>query len=458
MPNASKLAIGFAAVALPLLCQASGTAADAGGIALDGGPLPAATQSVLPLITPFACDWSPGDGTPTSTTPAGAMRWGWVDLAAGYWQIALGVSFPVGTHVRIDAQYPEARNFSWQLYDGQSQSVAYLPDYLIEPDPGSRSQFTGVNSVNTAIAPLGHYTLQVIFGAQPANPPANTIYVDASQFTVGSPPIFVYRIYNAYAGISVAEHGGVPLPSVVEETAQGDVALASIQTPLRCDLGFGARDGERRIVATLADDFFARPLRPNPIAATPVPAAPAFILFPSSDSTDYFVNFETRYLYADFSQTAADLFLMRARAPSFATQSGAGADPQLRHWSICQNSSSTYETYACIEDQDAAIGSDGYFNIVVSVPTKKPPNATHSYGYDWLTYGTTNDGRLIFRYMLPSPDFTQSAFNVPNGGNAPAIMGDYFPETTYCANTVFARHTQAGESPAQVFKACVAGE
>jgi hypothetical protein len=241
MPNASKLAIGFAAVALPFCCQASGTAANASGMALDGGPLPAATQPAPPLITPFACDWSPGDGTPTSTTPAGAMRWGWVDLAAGYWQIALGVSFPVGTHFRIDAQYPEARNFSWQLYDGQSQSVAYLPDYLIEPDPGSRSQFTGVNSVDTAIAPLGQYTLQVIFGAQPAKPPPNTIYVDASQFTIGSPPIFVYRIYNAYAGISVAEHGGVPLPSVVEETAQGDVALASIQTPLRCDLGFGGR-------------------------------------------------------------------------------------------------------------------------------------------------------------------------------------------------------------------------
>ena len=456
MPCVSKLAIGFAAAAIALSSQASGDGANAGNIALDGGPL-AAVQPAPPPITPLACDWSPGDGTPTDTTPAGAMRWGWVDLAAGYWQIALGVSFPAGSHFRVEGQYPAARNFSWQLYNGQSQSLAYLPDFQIKPDPGSSSPFNSVNNVDTAIAPKGHYTLHIIFAAQPANPAPNTIYLDTSKVSIGSPPIFVYRVYNAYTGISVADHGGVPLPGVVEETPQGDVTLASLQTPLRCQAGFGARDDERRIVATLTDDYFAQPLRPNPIAATPVPAAPPFILFPSSGSTDYFVNVETRYLYLDFSQTAADLFLMRARAPSYATQARAGADPQLRHWSICQNSSSTYETYACVQDQGAGIGRDGFFNIVVSVPGKKPPNATHGHGYDWLTYGTTNDGRLIFRYMLPSPNFQQSAFNVPNGTNPATVMGDYFPVTTYCANTVFAAHTQAGETPAQVFQACAAG-
>ena len=451
MHKVGQFATAFA-IALVSLSFRSGAA----GIDLDGGPFTAA-QTAPPLITPLACDWSPGDGTPTATTSSSAIRWGWVDLAAGYWQIVLGASFPAGSHFRVDGQYPAARNFSWQLYNGQSQSLAYLPDFQIAPDPGSRSPFTSINGVDTAVAPNGHYTLHIIFSAQPAKPAPNTIYLDTSKISIGSPPIFVYRIYNPAGGISVAEHGGVPLPNVVEETAQGDVTLSSLQTPLRCELGFGARDGERRIVAALTDAFFAQPLHPKPIAAPPLPTAPGFILFPSSGSTDYFVNLETRYLYVDFSQTAADLFLIRARAPSYATQSRADADPQLRHWSICQNSSSTYETYGCIEDQDAHIDRDGFFNVVISVPAKKPPNATASDGFDWLSYGTTNDGRLIFRYMLPSPDFSQSAFNVPNGSNPETVMGDYFPATTYCANSVFAAHTQAGETPAQVFKDCAAG-
>lgn len=455
MRKLGKAAIVFASVASGVLLLGKAEAEPV-GYAIDGAP-PLTASSSPPPVPPLACDWSPGDGTPTATTPAGAMRWGWVDLAAGYWQIVLGVSFPAGSHFRVDGQYPAARNFSWQLYNGQSQSLAYLPDFLIQADPGSRSPFNSINNVDTAIAPKGHYTLHIVFSPQPATPSPNTIYLDTSKVSIGSPPIFVYRVYNAFDGIDVAGHGGVPLPSVVEETPQGDVSLASLQTPLRCQAGFGARDGERRVVATLADDYFARPLRPNPIAATPVPAAPSFILFPSSGSTDYFVNLETRYLYVDFSQTAADLFLMRARAPSFATQSGGLTDPQLRHWSICQNSSSTYETYGCVQDQDAHVDAAGYFNVVVSVPAKKPPNATPDRGYDWLTYGTTNDGRLIFRYMLPSPNFIQSAFNVPNGGNPESVMGDYYPVTTYCANAVFTAHTQAGETPAHVFKACATG-
>ncbi len=453
MSKVSMLACGFAAALSSLSFQAG---AGATGVALDGGPLAATTPP--PLIAPLACDWSPGDGTPDTTTPPNAIRWGWVDLAAGYWQIVLGTSFPVGSHFRIGGQYPAARNFSWQLYNGQSQSLAFLPDFQIVPDKGSASPFNSINNIESSVAPKGHYTLHVIFGTQPASLPPNTLYVDPSKISLGSSPIFVYRIYNASGGLGVAAHGGVPLPGVVQETAAGDVALSALQTPLRCQAGFGLRDGERRTVATLTDDFFANPLHPNPIAATPVPVAPPFILFPTSDSTSYFVNLETRYLYVDFTQTKGDLFLMRARAPSYATQNGVGADPQLRHWSVCQNSSSTYETYACIQDQDANIGRDGYFNIVVSVPAKKPLNATHRYGYDWLTYGTTDSGRLIFRYMLPSPHFTQSAFNVPNSADPATIMGDYFPATTYCANAVFAAHTQAGETPAQVFKACAAGK
>ena len=451
MPSTQRMALGFAAGLLSLAAFAAAPP----DLAVDG-VLPQA-QALPTWIKPVVCDWSEGDGTPTASTAPGSVRWGWVDLSAGYWQFVLDGAFPVGTRFRIDGQYPAARNFSFQVYNGQSQGLFYLPDYRIQPDAGSSSPFVSVNDVNTAIPPYGKYSVQIVFDAIPANPAPNTIYVDGSSVSIASYPIFVYRVYNAFTPFAVADHGGVPLPSVVEETAAGDVPIASLQTPLPCNIEFGLRDGERRTVANLSDDFFAQPLHPKPIPPTPVPAAPAFALYPSSSSTDYFVNDETQYLYVQFSQTAADLFLVRARAPSFPTQAGASSDPQLRHWSLCQNSYSTYASYDCLEDQSAVLDGDGYFNLVVSVPTKLPAGANPQHGFNWLSYGTTDQGLLIYRQMLASPDFTQSAFNVPSGGSAQAVMGPYFPLTTYCAGSVFDAHTQAGQTPAQVFAACAAG-
>ncbi len=408
------------------------------------------------LTTKVACNWRVANGTPDASTPPGALRWGYLDLAAGYYQVILSPSFPVGTRFRFEGQYPAARNFSYQLYNGGSQELAELADYQIGPDAGSQSPFNGVNTLDTAVQPGGHYTLHLVFGAKPASPAANTIYLDPSQVSTLNQAVLVYRIYNAFAGISVAQHGGMPLPTVYQETSSGDVTLASMDTTLVCDAGIGARDTERRTFSAGSDIVNSQPQHPAPIPAQPVPAAPTFILRDSSG--DILVNEDNRYMYAELSQTAGDLVLMRVRAPSFATQPGAGSDPQLRHWSLCENAMVSAETYSCVEDQDAVIDSGGFFNVVIAVASKRPPNATAQHGFNWLAYGTTNVGFPIFRHMLPSPDFTQSAFNVPAGATPQNIMGDYFPVATYCSNAVFAAHTQAGQTPAQVFAGCQVGQ
>jgi hypothetical protein len=439
----------------------SAVADDPVDIANDGAD-DASNGSLLDLAAALkldpVCDWRPANGTPTATTQPGALRWGYVELAAGYYQLILSPYFPVGTRFRIDGEYPAARYISYQLYDGPKGGLGFLPDYQIKPNPGYMSPFTGINTVNTAIKPGGHYSVHIVYGARPATPAPNTLYVTASNFSVGSLAVFIYRVYNAFNGVSVADHGGVPLPTVVEETSQGDVAVASLDNKAVCGPGVAQRDTRRRARAAASDIVNSQPERPGPIPAQPVPAAPQFLL--RDDPKDVLVNNDNRYIYVKLSQKPGDLVLMRARAPTFATGPNSGSDPQLRHWSVCENAWTTVETYSCIEDSDAAVDSDGFFNIVISVPTKKPANATHAHGFDWLAYGTAEIGTPILRHMLASPSFTQSAFAVPSGdgANAPAIMGEYFPVSTYCAGSVFQTHTAAGQSPKQVFAACAAGK
>ena len=434
----------------------------AGSINADGAPLPMDLGAPDALASTgkginLACDWRPANGTPTTASPNG-IRYGYIELAAGYYQVILSPSFPVGTKFRIEGQYPKARNFSFQLYNGPNGGLGYLPDYKVQPDPGSQSAFTGVNTLDSAIQPGGHYTIHIVYGVAPATPVPNTLYVTAKNFTLGSQAVFIYRIYNAFNGIGVIDHGGFPLPTVYKETASGDVTLTSLDNKLICNLGIGQRDARRVIRAQLSDIINANPKYPKAIAAKPVPAAPQFML--RDNPTDVLVNSDNRYIYALLSQKPGDLVLMRAKAPTYATGPKAGSDPQLRHWSICQNAYVTVETYACIEDSNATIDKDGYFNIVISVPAKRPVNAVPSRGFDWLTYGTDEEAAPILRHMLASPNFTQSAFAVPQGqaAQAPLIMGDYFPVSTYCANSVFNAHTNAGETPKQVFAACAAGQ
>jgi len=469
MKDSGKISATLVCAALVVLllgaCSGSSGSSTTGSTVDSSTPPPstpsAPDQPDAPIFngTPtatLACNWRVANGTPEADTPPGALRWGYLDLAAGYYQVILSPSFPLGTRFQFDGQYPAARNFSYQLYNGGSQELAELPDYEVVPDSGSQSPFNGVNSVNTSIPSGGHYTVYLEYNAKPAKPAANTIYLDPSQITTLNQVVLVYRVYNAFNGITVAEHGGVPLPTAYEVTAQGLETLASIDNTLLCDAGIGARDTERRTFSAGSDILNSQPQRPGAIPAQPVPAPPAFIL---RDSTgDILVNEDNRYMYAELSQTAGDLVLMRVRAPSFATQPGVGPDPQMRHWSLCENAMLSAETYSCIEDTDATLDSGGFFNVVIAVASKRPANATAQYGFNWLAYGTTDVGFPIFRHMLPSPDFTQSAFSVPAGAAPQSTMGDYFPVTTYCSNAVFAAHTQAGDTPAQVFAGCQAGQ
>jgi hypothetical protein len=405
-----------------------------------------------------ACDWYEGDNTPTPTFDP-PLRYGYIDLEAGYWVFVLDPHLPVGTKFRLEGQYPNSRYMSIQLYAGQKATLQALTDYQIQPDAGSQSAFTGPTTVDTTIPPYGKYTLYIVFGPAPATPAPNTLYVDETQFTGSQLAVFQYRIYNPFSPSTVVNMGGsdpqtVLLPQVYEETDSGDVPLSKLATPKACSAFLNYRNNERQSVSLWVDKKYADPLRPDPIPARKT-VAPKFQIYQVTDKTEL-ANADNRYIFAIFSQRTADLVLMRGKAPTYATEDGV-TKPQLRHWSMCENSALwplSFETYDCVEDYKAKIDDNGYFNIVMSVPSKKPDNADHAHGFDWLDFGTTSYGAPILRHQIASPDFTQSAFNVPWGADPAPIMGDYLPQATYCAQSIFDQYTNAGATPEEVFQHC----
>jgi hypothetical protein len=87
----------------------------------------------------------------------------------------------------------------------------------------------------------------------------------------------------------------------------------------------------------------------------------------------------------------------------------------------------------CVADYEAVVDEEGFVTVVVSDPEDRPANAAN-----WLPWGGPYyDGLLIYRHMLPAPDFAEAIQNVPEGAPAASVMGDYFPQVRYCSKETF---------------------
>ncbi|MDR3416160.1 MAG: hypothetical protein P4L83_08240 [Nevskia sp.] len=471
-----RVCTGFAFVALLVVSAVSAAAGTS-------PPAPPPPPSPPPL---FACDFvSQYNETATQVLDNGTLepatqtlaniRWGESDLTAGYWQAALDRRYPAGTRFRIDGQFPDARYFAFTYNAGSVNSPQQITDYQVVPNNGSASPFVNRMSRSTSIPPGGRYSVHIVYGTRPQQLAPNTIYVDPNDFAGQTAtdssgnytayPLISYRVYASTHGLAVGAHGNVPLPTFVEETPQGDIPVATIApTSSQCQWWNGGLQNLARfgigIFAAINTYLEQQPAEAAPIVPTaPVPA-PLFTVYNPGvpSSFQYAVNLDSRYIYSYITPTAGDLVLLRGRAPAYS--SPAGSSGQLRHWSVCENATAIvtgYQTYACVEDEDTSVDADGFFNIVISIPSKRPQNATPANGFQWLNFGTTTRAVVVYRQMLASPTFAQAAVNVPaaQDQNPRLVMGDYLPVATYCEKPLFDALTGAGQTPAQVFAACL---
>lgn len=449
---------------------------------------PANSNPLASIMAPLSSAAPAGDGSATSSDALKGLGCGWIaasdadtaniafpDKAARYW-VAL-IPMTPGNRLRIDGVYPDARYFSFNSYDLALRPTDAIADRDLKPQAGSRNPFTEQG------APIGgQYTAFLNFGPAPEARPENSFYSGS----VGAGPAqipnggIVPIIYRTYIGSGERQDGGVALPLLTLESTTGQVigTMPTCSEPFLPSLGgLLPKTGLNQRINDA--DYPNQLALPFPTAVYPPISRPFYGLpdtvmnmiinqlgisdqasqlpaLPNTGSGGFLSNIHNDYTSSAFARRYGNLFLMRAKAPSYRSQNGiAFASEQARYWSLCQNEFATQRYTDCSIDKDTPLDADGFFTVAISDTAERPQAATAAQGITWLPWGAYPDGVLLYRQMLVNDSFEQAIKRVPRGTDMREIMGDYAPQTTYCRPEIF---DQAGLTPKQRFDACQADQ
>ena len=353
--------------------------------------------ALLAPATSSACSW------PTKSD-LDTLNVAFPDEGATYW-VTRYTGVP-GAEIVIRGRYPDARYFSFHIYDEALRPIDSVADFETTPD-GAGGYATG--------------------------------------FTFEAPQsgALMYRVY--VSNVPGDPAGGVPLPDISLKAGGREEELALGQCePLPPPTGGALNDAIKN------SSYPAQAPRGFDVAMTDPPTTERFYGFdrivlnpiPSNPATDavprsnggFWSNQHIAYLTTRFGRRndGRELLIYRFRAPT--------APGQVRYWSVCQNELVTQRFVECVADYEAVVGADGFVTVVISDPEDRPANAAN-----WLPWGGAYyDGLVIYRHMLPAPDFAEAIQNVPEGTPAADVMGDYFPQVAYCSKETF----EAGEASA----------
>ena len=383
------------------------------------------------------------------------------DKAATYW---VG-GFPAipGTRLRIEGDFPQARYFSFNVYDPLLRPVDALTDYQLLTREGRANPYRAMGAEG------GSYVAYIVPEPKPETPAPNTLYSGSIALPGGqSLPLnpliqVIYRIYLPEGDGS----GGVPLPKLTLETSDGMPLLAlALCEPLPPDslpglLNDAIREASFPFGAPAGAD---EPPRVNrfynlPESGRTLLSSLLGIEIPPNALTEsggggFLSNVDNAYVSALFRRERGSLYVVRAKAPRAANHPDEAPNgaAQLRYWSLCTNEILTQRFVDCLSDAELPLDAQGYFTLVVSDPAERPANAIPGNGIAWLPWGGVYpDSLLIYRHMLPDPDFAEAIQNIPYGTPPEEVMGEYFPRLAYCDRATI---EAAGASGAAVLAAC----
>ncbi len=362
---------------------------------------------------------------------------------ATYWGTEL--TGTQGSSVTVEGQFPAARYMSLELYDSTGNTLGDLHDDTINPDPGQNNPYLSGSSTT-----LGTYTVQLIFGQQPAAPLPNTLYAGSATSVD-----LMYRVYypnDSSTNPSDLTGGAFPaLPTIsVAGVALPTCPPRPIINPQTSTVW--GREGQNAFVGVA------------PTLVIPAFHTPLWILTAGRSSSSLVENQDDSYMSAVISRqylTAPfnyDLVVMQMRAPTFTdTQAGVApyANADMRFWAMCTTEILSTGVVRCLAD-DQAPSVNGLVTFVISDPSNQPSASVLSqWGASWMAWGalepsdyvynpkedTLNNANgvfyydlVVYRQTLANPSFMRSIANVSQLplGHQQAAMGAYFPEIGYC--------------------------
>jgi hypothetical protein len=386
------------------------------------------------------------------------------DLAVTYWISQFRL--PAGARLDLKGSFPHARYMSFASYNPSGQPVDGLADDAITPDAGSVNPYQpGAQRLGAQRSFTVHVQSKPMQAGTPVDEttrPANTLFVPTDE-----PTYQVWlRVYAADQGLGPT--GGAPLPAPVMTLAdgsrvEGEALCRQFVVKEGALRDFRAtRDGLQGAFAVPGAKAPFHPAQPGPVTWNAFYNPPRvmgnlLVNTPFENLRErmdkvrragFYSTLDNVYMSAYVDNRYGDALVLRAKAPRTPrTQQGTATlqrDVDMRYWSICK-SRSVHDgaTDACLLDEQVPQDAQGRYTVVISTPQTRPANARNECGVAWMPWGTgdgmgnPHGGFLVMRHLKPTPGFAHSLAATKTPGDESAVLGPYYPETTYEAKAAF---------------------
>jgi hypothetical protein len=398
---------------------------------------------------------------------------------------------PVGATITLHGQYPHSRFFSLTTYVTKAAESGIpstsIYDSQINPDAGSVNPFRPGEDRK---AKNRSYTVTISGQTTPAEPAANTLYAGQEGKTGETQQVeMIMRIYRPDRNLEA--NAGVPLPSPTvnlengekfsEEAACGAVSdtsgitalpLSVVQAPTPAtyvhlrDLAPAPHpavnpvDWERfRNLPYLEKPFFTGGGEPYEHLITTLSTEIRSGLY-ATPANAYLIAYADRTIGPN--PEGHNILVIHAKMPTHPETydnnkiNDQTAETQVRYWSICtaggvEKPADFATNSACLFDQEVPTNSNGEYTVVVSLPQDRPKIARNGCGVAWLNWGAGGDDlegeyaadnrpsldTLVMRNQLSNPTFANSIEKVIAPETERAVMGAYYPTSTYMTTQEF---------------------
>lgn len=308
-----------------------------------------------------------------------------------------------GLNLVIKGKIPDARYFSFNLYnDNSKSSIAALADYEIKPDEGDNSSYT----IHIMRAPdAGAYSNVIIL---PDSIKIASVflryYVARGNIYANKPLPIISMVENAVSKS--------PIPSIpISSMKPDDMAKLKSQIKANPTLISGK---ERKVLTSTSSTFDEK--EPIISKAMTVPifkhytnphAIGAYNFNPGGN----YPNKDNHYIVMPVVRKGKDVLVARFKPPVFAAQLG-DTSKQVRYFSLSQGNEYT-NTSITLYDEQLRVSPDGFIYVVVANDTKELRTKVEGMGINFMPWNYKDRLVLILRHMLPAQTFEQSTREVP---------------------------------------------
>lgn len=385
------------------------------------------------------------------------------DITSTYFVANIKLEF--GWVLLIEGEYPYARylslTVSGQNGGGQLGNGVFLRGDQIYPDQGSVNPFwPGVNRHS----PNRNFTVYLVQGYQPSNPPKNTLYTSTERTHLS------LRTYLPNIGYDGAGFKTNKLP-VISLLLPGNrlitgPKLVEILDARKLGDPNGYQLDEWLANIKASKDPLNAPSTPTPKAElflnTAYSVSGLFIAgnpekrlyeYPPDNTGGFATNPDTQYLFIPFSFGFGEVLVIEGVKPTHQyTRHGEDYitnDTQVQYFSVTTGagpcSGQGWDT-----EYDENIPTN--YVIAISWPWYRPDNAVKANNITWLSPGggeghyvtaRTFVGMVYFRYQNSNPNWVESPANVPMPDyrhplpQTEEIMGIYYPRAKYMSKAEF---------------------